>query len=525
MKLKLILLLFILCSLTFVIAEQPTQQYAKIYMNPLYRQSMDNDIWYDYTLTIETPDGISEVVNAMITMQLWLNPTVVFDLTVNGQTCNNPQYQVHTTYAGAGEGTIFFDCSNVITGSGVYNVRIRPSKDTGASTFWVDLTYFNNPRGEMKVHGTEYSPHDKGKVWLQLLNSSGEEIINGVCYVDIYTPSNEEFIEFATMTNLLHDGIYYYDFTIPQEYGVYPSIAKCYYDSYQDAIVASSYVVDWGKTDAGVLSDTYSLNGQYLKLKTSKDGLPPDNENRINATFTFDDYYTNCGNVSEELLKGITFYWAGEWNTGQDIHDIFIYTYNYTSNSWIEFSNEIYGGEGGDDFIVTNSIFTNNITKALGITSTNNMKLRFVDNSNGEGGKDFKNDYIYVSCDQLADPTWQEIRGSSEVHVTPKVWTDNYSTTRTITNFSGNFSEQLIDDIWNYNGTINSNLISQFVNAVWNYTQTISSTILNAIGLNVWSQTNRTLTDYNQTAINDTAIADAVWNENQSKYVYGTIIP
>lgn len=540
-----------------VMAEQPTQNYAKIYMNPLYNIEMDNDVWYDYTLVVETPDGISQVDSAMLTLTIWLNPTVIFDLEIDDgsgyQTCNNPQYQVHTTFAGAGEGTIFFACENIITGEGTYDVRIRASKDTGASTFFADLTYINNPKGEVEVHGTEYFAGigQIGKVWLQLINSTGDSVQNGICYTDIYTPDGNVLIDSATMTNQMENGIYYYDLTIEAGYlGVYPAIAECYYESMQEKVVASSYVVDWGKTDAGILSDTYILDGTYLKLKTSKDGGTANN--RINATFTFDDYYSSCGAVSEELMNGITWYWAGEWNTGSTLHDIWIYTFNYTSNSWITLPNEIGGGNGGTDFVVTNSISTNNITTALGISATNDMLLRFVDTDFNEGGKDFKNDYIYISCDQLSNPEWQEIKGSSELHVTPNIWTDEYSLNRTLSNFNFTVntttnSTELVNEIWSYNGTVNPNLISQFATSIWNFANRVLTFFDYETQSNyVWNDSNRTLTDapfdpaliadatwnygnrnltYTPDQTNYTLTADSVWSENNSKYIYGTIIP
>ena len=52
--------------------------------------------WVNYNLCylkmecLETPDGIDEIKNAMVTMQVWVSPTVSFDLLVNGTACNNP---------------------------------------------------------------------------------------------------------------------------------------------------------------------------------------------------------------------------------------------------------------------------------------------------------------------------------------------------------------------------------------------------------------------------------------------------
>ena len=102
-------------------SQQASQQFNKILLSPFYRQSMNPNTPYSYNITLNPPDKISNVQSAIITFQMWLNPTIEFFIDVNGQQCNTPSYEVHTTYAGAGEGTIFFDCSNVINKAGEYN--------------------------------------------------------------------------------------------------------------------------------------------------------------------------------------------------------------------------------------------------------------------------------------------------------------------------------------------------------------------------------------------------------------------
>lgn len=411
------MLLFLMLALPFVFAVQPSQQYAKIFLNPFYRASMTSNTNYTYTLPVFTPDKIGQVYSAIIAFDIYLTPTVNYDVWVNGQPCNNPRFTVSTTYSGAAQGRLYFDCSNVITGEGFYNVTIKADKNSGSSVSWIDLTYSNQPKGQLTIHGTEYTYGQIGKVWLRLLDSNGTNVNNGVCYVDIYTPLGGYLIEGATMTNMNHDGIYYYDLAVPIRQGVYPAIARCYYQAGQDKRNTTSFALTSGSVSSGTYLDTNSLNLVYHVVDTNKNGGLTIN-NRVNITYNFSDFYTNCGNISESLITGLTIYWNGLWATGTTNHDISLYVYNYTSNSWITFSNKILGGTATTTQTVTNSISTTNFTKALGINSTNQMRIRLADNDINEGAKKLSSDYIYASCDQLSSPAWQEVKGSSELHVT-----------------------------------------------------------------------------------------------------------
>ena len=172
MKKLLIPIIILLAIVSMVAATEPTQQFNKIFLDPFYRISMDPNIPYDYNITIEPPDGFGQVVSAIVTFQMWLNPTVEFFVEVNGQQCNTASYEVHTTYAGAGEGTIFFDCSNIINSSGNYTITLTPDDGTGAVTGWLDLTYMNDPNiNVFSVGGTEYSAEETSRTVLHILDN------------------------------------------------------------------------------------------------------------------------------------------------------------------------------------------------------------------------------------------------------------------------------------------------------------------------------------------------------------------
>lgn len=210
---------------------EPTQQYNKIYLQPFYRASMTQNTNYLYTLAINPPDKISSVLSAIISFDVYITPSVSFNLTVNGVSCNNPLYTISTTYASAGQSRITFDCSNIITKSGTYNIVLRPSQaNTGSITGWIDITYMNNPSGNIDISGTEYSPNDNGTVFLQMLDNQQKPINNSLCYLDMFSPDKTKILDSAMMTYLLDSrGLYYYDFIVSNITGVYMLSANCYY--------------------------------------------------------------------------------------------------------------------------------------------------------------------------------------------------------------------------------------------------------------------------------------------------------
>ena len=408
-----------------VYAVQPTHQFVKIYMDPLYRESMEEDVRYDYDLRVETPDGMSDVVNAMVTMQLWLNPTIEFELLVNDQHCNNPTYKVHTTYANAGEGTLYFDCSNIITGEGDYVVSIIPDDDTGASTFWIDLTYSNAPEATVDVHGTEYFPGERAKVWVQLINSTGEYVNNASCKLSIYTPTGEKLIENGEMSSMDDDGIYFYDLLSPQAQGVYPVVAKCFYIMTESHESADGFTLNIGDVLTGDYTDTEFLDNSEHKIR-QLDGA-------IDVDYNFDNM---CGiGTSEDELAGLTVTVNAKWVDSVTNDNLVMHIYNYSSGGWITLPNRIL--DPNDRITVTNTIDSNNFTRDGLVSNTGTLRLKFNDTLPTEGtNKMAEFDFIQVTCKEFSALSWQEVKGSSEMHISSdKFWViDEESIIGNITN-------------------------------------------------------------------------------------------
>lgn len=540
MKILFICGFILLCLPQVLSLQESTQQYNKIFLNPFYRASMTNGANYTYNVSINPPDKVSSVTSAIISFDVYISPTVTFTLWVDNQACNNPTYVISTTFAGAGQSRITFDCSNVITKAGFYNIILRPTQqNTGTISGWVDLTYNNKPAGELKLHGTEYIVGDPAKVWLQLLETNQTPISNAVCYIDIYTPDAIEYVERALMTNMEHDGIYYYDLTAPSTIGVYPAIALCYYTAGQTYINTTSYKINNGAYVSGVIANTNVIDGVYL-------GWRENNTGGANRQFDVEFNFTNgvlC-NISELLLTGVSFITTSRWQASGANDDTTMYVWNYTSSSWVTLPNKILeAGTGWKS--VSNSFFTNNLTK-LGIVNGSGTNIRFkFNNTNQTDGSSqtFDLDYLQVSCDQLTTPLAQQVMGSSEIHVSDPlnvtnisvsissgiadaVW--NYSN-RSLTEFNFDVvnETEIALAVWNFNGTILSNILTQIAQTIWNYsdrnltffpTQT-DLTNYTLISENVWNYLNRTLTDYNQSAqvdlTNYSLISEMVWNATQ----------
>lgn len=408
----LIYLITIILLSQIIIAIQPTQQYNQIYLNPFYRESMTNNNNYTYTLQVNPPDGISEVKNAIIKFDIYLTPTVTFYLWVNGQTCNNPSYQVHTTYMDSGIGSVAFDCSNIINKAGNYTIKLKPSgANTGASNGWLDLTYMNSPKAQMTMFGTEYFPARIGKIWLQLLDQLGNltEINNGICYLNIYSPDNTDYLINVVMNPLGEGGLYYYDLLTPSAEGVYPAIAKCYYTNAETRYYPTKYTTIRGASVWTNLDSAYEIDANYFQ---STENSP--NPRKVIVEYEFNNM-SNCTQVSETFLTGLSIYVYGRLDSVLN-DDVTISIFNYTSNSWISLPNKIL--EGATYNGASNSIALNNITKAGLWNASQGMIIRTEDtNLTDTTNNGLFIDQIYIGCEQISSPKWIETKGSSEIHI------------------------------------------------------------------------------------------------------------
>lgn len=407
----LIYLIAIILASQIIIATEPTQQSNQIFLQPFYRETITAGTNYTYTLQVNPPDGISEVKNAIIKLDIYLTPTVTFYLWVNGQTCNNPSYLVHTTYMDSGIGSVAFDCSNIINQSGTYNITFKSvGANTGASNGWLDLTYMNNPQGDMNVMGTEYFEGDDGTIFLLLKDADGVPIEDATCTLDIYYPqinpntTHPEWINDGMML-YLEEGLYYYDFVAPEFAGLYMVNAFCRYVTNNNFY----YSLESGLTPIrNVTSGTYT--GDAFVLNDYQEWLYTQCDSTGGATKVCEaDYEWTIGtNISR-----LDFLYLGEANANAILS---MYWYNWTNNTWVILPNTLTfkatagsGVPSGVDEYISNNI----PLRAINLSS-NKVKIR-TRTSFGSTFKLFDN-WITLRTTQLGGSI-QELKGSGEVHI------------------------------------------------------------------------------------------------------------
>jgi|GEM_PF-4473012 len=256
----------------------------------------------------------------------------------------------------------------------------------------------------IQFFGTEYKIGDFGKLWLQLINSTGQEVDNAVCLLDVYDPDGIKYIDSATMCHL-EKGIYYYDFIVPIYTGVYPAIAKCYYAVSQQTETADSGTIWIGTNNANSYTATQALDAVYWKIDEALSG----GKYRIDYVLNF------TGITSPSLVNSVTIDWWGKWN-GQINDNLIFYIWNFTSNSWVQLPNQV-ANTGGSRIEVTNTITTSNLTQS-GLLDNGQMAVRINDANATDATKSrAENDYLAIKINYFSSPEWQEVKGASEAHV------------------------------------------------------------------------------------------------------------
>jgi hypothetical protein len=392
-----------------VSAVQPTQNYLKLYMSPFYRSSMSQNTNYTYQVNITAPDGISSVSSAIVSLDVWISPTVTFYMWVNGQPCTTSNYTISTTYASAGRGVPTFDCTNRITKAGLYNVTVRPTQQNiGASTVWLDVTYMNEPSGSVTVSGTEYSPGDAATTFVQLKDNQGVPVQNGSCFLDIWYPllngTHPYTVHDAPMlTALGDDGIYYYDLVAPSILGVYMLSVRCAYQYNPTWIYRELESVFYPVRSI----KTGDWQGSSVVLNSKADGLYERCDGSIAlpcvANYTFN--MTQYGLLN---ITSLNVYYMGQSDTiGRTL------TLSYwNGTSFVNMTNTLtYAGTGGPTPTPYDELLSNNIPAAAVVNGM--VIIGF----NVPGSTRIFNDWLAILVLSSVG-TVQDVKGNSEMHIT-----------------------------------------------------------------------------------------------------------
>jgi len=408
---RFLIFLIILLAIPIAFAAQPMQQSNKILITPFYTETVTKNINYSFNLTVNPSDGIAKILLSIVNFNIYVTSSPqIFTMRVNGTFCMSPTY----TALSSGFATLSFDCTNIIDKAGNYAIKLFTTKDSGGMTGWLDLTYMNNPRGTVEVSGTEYYENDDGTVFLQIVDSVGVAINNATCSLNMYYPNtvNATHPLFITdgMMLFLSNGIYYYDFVIPNLAGVYIVDAKCtylmtgeqYYPAYSALAPVRNVTVGTYTGDPIVLND-YS---DWLYTQCDSSGGSP----KVCDAFYEWDIHVN------DTYTSIYINYLGENTVAATIN---FSVWNWSSGSWIGLPNALTfkatasGVPSGVDEYVSNQIPDLNNTAKV-INGTRKVRIR----SYIYAGSTFKlfSNWLALIASSIAGNV-QELKGSGEVHV------------------------------------------------------------------------------------------------------------
>lgn len=525
-KMAILLGIFLFLLPVAVQSIQPEEKYTKIFLSPFYRASMSNNNNYNWSVAVNPPDGLTSILSAIVSFDVYLNPSVNFTIQANGIPCNTYFFYVSTTYASAGQSRITFDCSNVINKKGNFVITLRPSgANTGSITGWLDLTYKNNPNPDIFVSGTEYNIGEDATVFLQLLNSSNQPVNNALCYLKAYYPNKTIFINNSQMTYYIgSDGLYYYDLTVPNATGVYMLSANCnfynnltYSPAQQDTFVNSaSNTTNYGNQTYFSIGRNGASTFYYGYVQFNTTNITSGGIKSVEIYL-----YQNLGLINTPVVTAqrVTSTWNEStvtWNT-KPTNDAFVYDRQMVSQGWYKWNitNLMIGWLNGS--FANYGVFFN-ITPSAGT-------LNYTSPASKESGGGYQ---PYILIQYETNEQINEIRGSGELHVSNTLLTAINSVNMTanqslsilfelnqsVFNLSQaefNHFQQILAYLQDINYTLNTTLeykLDLINGTVMQINQTTFDTIQYLVGMN------NSLTQY-LVAINGT-----VHEINQSQYQY-----
>jgi len=233
--------------------------------------------------------------------------------------------------------------------------------------------YVTTPR--IKVFGTEYSPQDSGRVFIQLLSDAFTPVTDAQCFVTIYKPDSSFFVQEQIM-NYVDNGLYKYDFIAPNVTGVYMVSVSCSYPN--------NLTVYYPTNFSYYSNGWYDLQTYYIYYE---DGVLSPAHNNFKISFD---------QVNETPLL-IVFR-----NAFQYIDKIDIYLYNHETSTW--------------DLKIVEDYYTPEIS--LLVNDTKYIPVRI--GMESENGKNFEIEMCNIQVYCPASQYQNNVRGGGEVHVALK---------------------------------------------------------------------------------------------------------
>jgi len=284
--------------------------------------------------------------------------------------------------------------------------NLRGSGEIHISKIKVNATVTLPAKWEINVFGTEYSPGDEGRVFLQLLRNH-EPVNNSLCVIDIYWPNKTVFIKEAPMFYLEGSkGLYYFDFLAPEEQGIYMLSVQCFYIVEKTFDYCDEVDINKGMHVWGTYQDTWEDDGKYLIIAESDlTGY------KLDVRF----YFYNVSTPSN--YTGMTIFWSGKWTSSEEYLNI--QAYDWCNDDWFSaFDNKVTSYTP----TVSNFLSKDEYNVSCLVSPEGTVIVRFTDSNPSEHTKRgyFYTDYIDVQMNYLTLAQVEAIRGGGEIHVAYK---------------------------------------------------------------------------------------------------------
>jgi hypothetical protein len=363
---------------------------------------------YAKTFNFKSPDGYQKDYYVKATF-LADNPnsqSTRFYVKLADEFCTPTYYEIP---ANAHRYQMDFDCTNNFIGEGNYLAGFQSNGNLNNVFGEWEITYMNQPTGDLDLWGTEYAVDQKGTVWLQLRDDNGQGVTDGSCHINIWKPNtpNETHPIWITDAPMLYlddsDGLYFYDFIVPQEEGVYLMSAECSYvydfEWYYDGVDSWSIRT---VLEGSYQGDTVNLNSyeDYVYTECLTDGNPK----RCEATYEF--------TLDNTTIENLDLFWSG--STDEDLSINFA-VYNWTSSSYIDLPNSLISSGMGFNYPVGLDEMVTNTIPDLNNTISDTNKVLIYMNATDKSGWLFNN-WLSLRASQEGD-FLVDMRGSGEIHV------------------------------------------------------------------------------------------------------------
>jgi len=260
---------------------------------------------------------------------------------------------------------------------------------------------FGELRKKINIFGTEYSPGQSARTFLQLLDS-GSPVNNALCLIDFYKPDNSVWFDDVAMMYLNNsDGLYYFDFIAPNQDGIYMMTVRCFYVVDRTYDYADDGNVVYGTVVQGDYTDTWKDDNEYHSV----------NEKQVSGGYRFEIIYDFYNLTIPQNYTGMTVYWIGRWRDSGE--SVLVEIWNWCNSSWVELPNEI----------TTNTPFVSNFLDSSWdvncLVTNGTVKIMFRDSDWNEkvDMETFSTDFLDVQMSYLTFGSMETIRGGGEVHV------------------------------------------------------------------------------------------------------------